>query len=41
MSQHQLDNWKQYLSDEDYKYLIQYIENIKHNVSNDKMIILA
>ena len=41
MAQHQLDNWKQYLSDEDYKYLIQYIENIKHNVSNDKMIILA
>jgi len=41
MTQHQLDNWKQYLSDEDYIYMIQYIENIKHNVSNDKMIILA
>lgn len=40
MTQHQLDNWKQYLSDEDYNYLIQYIENIKYNISNDKMIIL-
>jgi adenylylsulfate kinase-like enzyme len=40
MTQHQLDNWKQYLSDDDYNYLIQYIENIKHNISNDKMIIL-
>ena len=40
MTQHQLHNWKQYLSDDDYNYLIQYIENIKHNISNDKMIIL-
>jgi hypothetical protein len=40
MTQHQLYNWKQYLSDDDYNYLIQYIENIKHNISNDKMIIL-
>ena len=24
-----LHNWKQYLTEEDYKYLIQYIENIK------------
>jgi hypothetical protein len=40
MTQHQLDNWKQYLSEDDYNYLIQYIENIKHNISNDKMIIL-
>ena len=40
MTQHQLDNWKQYLSEDDYNYLIQYIENIKHNILNDKMIIL-
>ena len=40
MTQHQLDIWKQYLSDHDYSYLIQYIENIKHNIPNDKMIIL-
>lgn len=41
MTQHPLDNWKQYLSNDDYTYLIQYIENIKHNGSNDKMIILS
>lgn len=40
MAQHQLDNWKQYLSEDDYSYLIKYIENIKHNIPNDKMIIL-
>ena len=40
MAQHQLDNWKQYLSEDDYSYLIKYIENIKHNISNDRMIIL-
>jgi ABC-type lipoprotein export system ATPase subunit len=40
MAMHHLDNWKQYLTDDDYKYVIQYIENIKNNVSNDKMIIL-
>jgi len=36
-----MDNWKQYLTIEDYSYLIQYIENIKHGISNDKMIILS
>ena len=41
MTQHYLDNWKQYLTDDDYNYLIRYIENIKHNISNDKMIILS
>lgn len=41
MTQHPLDNWKQYLSNHDYTYLLQYVENIKHNVSNDKMIILS
>ena len=40
MAQHYLDNWKQYIKYEDYQYLVQYIENIKNNVSNDKMIIL-
>ncbi len=38
---HCLDKWKPYLIGEDYDYLIQYVENIKHNVSNDKMIILS
>ena len=37
---HYLDDWKQYLTDNDYNYLIQYIENIKNNISNNKMIIL-
>ena len=36
-----LYNWNQYLSDEDYNYLIQYIENIKNNNQNNKMIILS
>lgn len=40
MEQHHLDNWKQYLTNEDYNYLIQYVENIKNNIQNDKMIIL-
>ena len=40
MALHHLDNWKQYLTNDDYNYLIQYIENIKNNISNDKMIIL-
>jgi tRNA uridine 5-carbamoylmethylation protein Kti12 len=38
---HPLEIWKSYLSDDDYQYLIQYIENIKKNISNDKMIILS
>jgi ABC-type lipoprotein export system ATPase subunit len=41
MTQHYLDNWKQYLTEGDYNYLIRYIENIKNNISNDKMIILS
>ena len=41
MALHHLDNWKQYLTNDDYNYLIQYIENIKNNISNDKMIILS
>jgi tRNA uridine 5-carbamoylmethylation protein Kti12 len=41
MTVHYLDNWKQYLTDDDYNYLIQYIENIKNEISNDKMIILS
>jgi ABC-type cobalamin/Fe3+-siderophores transport system ATPase subunit len=40
MTEHYLDNWKQYLTDDDYNYLIQYVENIKNNIPNDKMIIL-
>ena len=31
MTQHYLDNWKQYITDDDYNYLIRYIEHIKHN----------
>jgi len=36
-----LDNWKQHLTDDDYNYVIKYIENIKNNIPNDKMIILS
>lgn len=38
---HPLHTWSQYLSQEDYDYLINYIENIKNNSPNDKMIILS
>ena len=41
MTTHYLDNWKQYLENDDYNYLIQYVENIKNNIQNDKMIILS
>ena len=41
MSTHYLDNWKQYLHATDYDYLIQYIENIKNSIPNDRMIILS
>lgn len=38
---HYLQIWKEYLTDDDYEYLIQYVENIKTGVPNDKMLILA
>ena len=41
MSLHYLHNWKQYLIEDDYDYLIQYIENVKNNISNNEMIILS
>jgi tRNA uridine 5-carbamoylmethylation protein Kti12 len=41
MTVHYLDNWKQYLTQDDYNYLIQFIENIKNNIPNDKMILLS
>lgn len=40
MTLHHLNNWKQYLKNDDYNYLIQFVENIKNNIPNDKMIIL-
>jgi ABC-type phosphate/phosphonate transport system ATPase subunit len=41
MVSNDITSWKQYLTNDDYLYLIQYIENIKNGVLNDKMIILA
>jgi len=41
MTAHYLDTWKQYLTEDDYSYLIQYVENVKNDISNDKMIILS
>jgi len=41
MALHHLDNWKQYLTNDDYNYLIQFVENIRNNISNDKLIILS
>jgi len=41
MTGHYLEAWKQYLAEDDYSYLIQYVENVKNDISNDKMIILS
>jgi ABC-type cobalamin/Fe3+-siderophores transport system ATPase subunit len=35
------DEWKQYLSDEDISYLRTFVNNLKNNLPNDKMIILS
>ena len=39
MVSNEINSWEQYLTNEDYMYLVKYIENIKNNISNDKMII--
>lgn len=36
---HYLDNWIPYLTQEDYNYLVTFVENIKNGIPNDKMII--
>lgn len=41
MTQHPLSDWAQYLNADDYEFLIQYVENVKNGIPNDKMIILA
>ena len=38
---HTLDYWSQYLQPDDYEYVIEYVENIKINRKNDKMMILS
>ena len=35
-----LDNWKPYLNEEDFEYLINYVENFKNNLPNNKILIL-
>ena len=35
------DEWKPYLSDEDISYLRTFVDNLKNNLPNDKMIILS
>lgn len=35
------DEWKPYLSEADVSYLITFVDNLKHNLPNDKMIILS
>lgn len=37
---HRLDNWKPYLSEEDFGYLINYIENCKNSLPNHKILLL-
>jgi hypothetical protein len=39
--QHALASWSQYLQPEDYEYLIQFVENVKSGMPNNKMIVLA
>ena len=39
--QHALASWSQYLQPEDYEYLIQFVENVKNGMPNNKMIVLA
>lgn len=43
MTEHYLCEWKQYLNNNegDYEYLIQFVENVKNNIPNDKIIILV
>lgn len=33
--------WRTYLSEEDCAFLIQYVENVKHNIQNDQMVLLS
>lgn len=37
---HMLDYWMDYLSESDYKYLIEFVDNIKNDIPNNKMILL-
>jgi hypothetical protein len=37
---HFLEFWRQYLSEDDYLYLVNFVENIKHDIVNDQMILL-
>lgn len=41
MAEYGLIKWKQYLSVEDYNYLVQFVDNMRNGVRNDKMIILC
>ena len=41
MTQHELNSWSQYLTADDYDFLIKYVENVKTGIPNDKMIVLA
>lgn len=36
-----LHRWKKYLASDDYMYLIQFVDNIRLGVQNDKMVILC
>ena len=40
MASNAFNQWAQYLTNEDFGYLIEYIDNIKNGISNNKMIIL-
>jgi tRNA A37 threonylcarbamoyladenosine biosynthesis protein TsaE len=38
--EHELNGWKQYLDSDDFEYLLNYVENIKNNMPNNKVMIL-
>lgn len=38
---HALNKWKNYLLESDYQYLVDYVEKIKRNERNDKMLMLC
>jgi chromosomal replication initiation ATPase DnaA len=38
--EHELNGWKQYLDADDFEYMLNYVDNIKNNMPNNKVMIL-
>jgi hypothetical protein len=41
MASHPLHSWRTYLAEQDYEFLIEYVENVRTGVPNNSMIILC